>query len=56
MVKCLSVCGLASIDSRTLFSDIEGVINTPKLGEHTNIEVIIDVVLRVVVLLNSIGQ
>jgi hypothetical protein len=37
-------------------SDVEGVINTPKLGEHTNIEVIVDVVLRVVVMLRFIGR
>jgi hypothetical protein len=36
-------------------SDVEGVINAPKMGEHTIIEVIIDVVLRVVVL-SSIGR
>ena len=35
-------------------SGVEGVMNTPKLGEHTNVEVIIDVVLRVVVALSSI--
>jgi hypothetical protein len=37
-------------------SDVEGVTNTPKLGEHTNIEVIVDVVLRVVVMLRFIGR
>ena len=37
-------------------SDVEGVTNTPKLGEHTNIEVIVDVVFRVVVMLRFIGR
>ena len=37
-------------------SDVEGVIYTHKLREHTDIEVIVDVLLRVVVVLSSIGR
>jgi hypothetical protein len=54
--NAISPC-VASKVSTLGHSDVEGVINTPKLGGHTNIEVIIDVVLRVrVIVLSSIGR